>query len=256
MGKLEREIAELRARLELVEELAERLEARILDLRSIERRLAAAVHGVRLVLAPGEEADAYVRWLERRGRDRRANLVLAAAPIELGAVLRESLFTRVEAAVLTSATLATNRRFDFLRSRLGLEAAEIAILEEEVEVEERIVMSPFDFTTQTMLGVPTDLPPLEHGEAFDGATAGIVAGPRRDYRRGALRPVHVSRRAEAGRGRVARVRNGHCVAALRAGRGRPASAPRSLRALRSGGAPGHDVVLGGRWTCRGSPCVA
>ena len=174
LGALERELAELRARIELAEALAERLEARILDLRSIERRLAAAVHGVRLVLAPGEDAGRFVRWLERRGRARRANLVLAAAPIELGEVLRDALFTRVDAAVLTSATLATNRRFDFLRGRLGLDREELAQSDVEVEVSERIVMSPFDFSVQTMLGVPTDLPALEDVGAFDGATGRIV----------------------------------------------------------------------------------
>lgn len=173
---LEREVAELRARLELVETLAERLEGRLLDLRSIERRLAASVHGLRLVLAPGEDAGAFVRWLEQRGRGRRANLVLAAAPIELGELLRESLFTRVEASVLTSATLTTRGRFDFLRGRLGLAERETGTGENELEVKEHIVMSPFDFTSQTLLAVPTDLPGPEHGEGvFQEETARVVA---------------------------------------------------------------------------------
>lgn len=158
LGKLERELSELRARLELSEELAERLEGRILDLRSVERRLASAAHGLRLVLAPGEDADAFVRWMESRGRGRRVNLVLAAAPIELGQLLRESLFTRVETTVLTSATLTTRRGFDFLRGRMGITTPELREAEEEVEVEERIVQSPFDFQDQAMLAVPTDLP--------------------------------------------------------------------------------------------------
>ncbi|MCH8168517.1 MAG: DEAD/DEAH box helicase, partial [Proteobacteria bacterium] len=84
MGALEREVAELRARIELDEEISDALEGRVLDLRSVERRLAASMHGLRLVLAPGEEADTYVRWLEARGRGKRANVVMAAAPIDLG----------------------------------------------------------------------------------------------------------------------------------------------------------------------------
>jgi len=49
--------------------------------------------------------------------------------------------------------------------------------EEEVEVEERIVLSPFDFSTQTMVAVPTDLPGAEGGGAPElaGATASVVA---------------------------------------------------------------------------------
>jgi ATP-dependent DNA helicase DinG len=177
LGELEREVAELRARLELDGALAERLQGRILDLRSIERRLASAVHALRLVLAPGEDAAAWVRWLDHRGRGRQANLVLAAAPIELGGVLRESLFTRVESAVLTSATLSTRKRFDFLRGRLGLHAEAMRETEEQVEITERILLSPFDFTAQTLLGVPTDLPAAEAAEpAFHDATADVVQG--------------------------------------------------------------------------------
>ncbi|MDH3206230.1 MAG: DEAD/DEAH box helicase [Gemmatimonadota bacterium] len=174
-GILERELAELRARLEIVEELAERLEGRILDLRSVERRLAAASHGLRLVLAPGDEADAYVRWMDSRGRGRRANLVLGAAPIALGEMLRESLFERADSVVLTSATLSTRKRFDFLRSRLGLAETESSSGDEPLEVRERIILSPFDFASRTLLCVPTDLPAPGRGDPdFQEATARVV----------------------------------------------------------------------------------
>ena len=177
LGDLEREVAELRARLELDGVLAERLQGRILDLRSIERRLASAVHALRLVLAPGDDAAAWVRWLDARGRGRQSNLVLAAAPIELGGLLRESLFSRVESAVLTSATLTTRKRFDFLRGRLGLAPDALGDAEEPIDVTERIFLSPFDFRGQTLLGVPTDLPSAEGADAaFHQATARVVEG--------------------------------------------------------------------------------
>ena len=176
LGDLERELTELRARVELVEGTSERLEGRLLDLRSVERRLGALSAGIRLVLAPGEEAAAFVRWMESRGRGRRANLTLAAAPIELGTVLRESLFTKTETTVLTSATLTARQSFDFLRNRLGLSAAALEGLDEPLSVDERMVPSPFDYTTQTLLAVPTDLPAAEAGgDAFQEATAAVVA---------------------------------------------------------------------------------
>ena len=175
LGTLEREVAELRARLDLVEERRNELEGRLLDLRSIERRLAAAVAGMRLVLAPGEDAAAFVRWLEGRGRGARANLALAAAPIDVGPLLRESLFEKVDTAVLTSATLATGRRFDFLKSRLGLLHPAEETSDVELEIEERITLSPFDFQNQTVLVVPTDLPAAEGGaEAFQEDTARVT----------------------------------------------------------------------------------
>ncbi len=176
LGSVERELAEIRARIELDEELATSLEARVLDLRSVERRIAAYGHGIRLVLDPGEDADAWVRWLEIRGGRRRPNLALAAAPISLGDVLRESFFTEVDTAVLTSATLTTRKRFDFLRGRLGLDESVLLEADPPVSVHERIVSSPFDYPTQTVLAVPTDLPAADGGggEDFQDATARVV----------------------------------------------------------------------------------
>ncbi|MEJ2204721.1 MAG: helicase C-terminal domain-containing protein, partial [Gemmatimonadota bacterium] len=175
MGTLGRELAELRARIEIGEGARERLEGRLLDLRSVERRLAAQASGLRLVLMPGEEASSWVRWVEKRGQGRRVNLVLAAAPIELGPVLRESLFGQAETIVMTSATLATRRSFDFLRNRLGLAAEELEAVDDPPHVEERIVDSPFDFDRQTLLVVPTDLPaPEVGGDPFQEATASIA----------------------------------------------------------------------------------
>jgi ATP-dependent DNA helicase DinG len=89
---LERELSELGARIEIDENISDGLEGRLLDLRAITRRLAAARHGLGLVLTPGEKASRYVRWLELRGRGKRSNLVMAAAPIDLGDLLVESLF--------------------------------------------------------------------------------------------------------------------------------------------------------------------
>jgi ATP-dependent DNA helicase DinG len=172
---LEREVGELRSRLELEGALAERLEGRILDLRSVERRLAGFVEALRLVLAPGEDADLWVRWLESRGGARGGNLVLGAAPIEVGPLLRESLFARARTAVLTSATLSTRGSFEFLKSRIGLAADEGDRGGEALEVSERIISSPFDFSAQTLVGVPTDLPPAEQGDPdFHDATARVV----------------------------------------------------------------------------------
>lgn len=174
LSLLEREVAELRARLEMQEELSDRLEGRLLDLRSIERRIAAAVQGLRLVLVPGEEGGRYVRWMEgrRSGSGRSRNLALAAAPIELGEVLRESLFSKAVTTVLTSATLTTRGSFDFLKGRLGLSARDAGpdAMEEIGAIRERVIDSPFDFERNTLLVVPTDRGAAS--EAFRSAGGG------------------------------------------------------------------------------------
>jgi ATP-dependent DNA helicase DinG len=82
--------------------------------------------------------------------------------------------------VLTSATLATRRSFDFLRSRLGLDDGrddgERDEDREELEVIEAIVPSPFDFQTQTIFAVPSDLSDARTGRGGVLADGGAGAG--------------------------------------------------------------------------------
>lgn len=174
-GRLERELARLRERVESNEELEERVGARLLDVRSAERRIAAAQVALKLVLEPGDAAARFVRWVELRGRGRRRNLALAAAPIELGPELRDALWARAETVVLASATLTTRKRFEFVRERLGVDADGLLDLEQPPTVMERVVPSPFDFASQSLLAVPSDLPPATQSAAFDEATADVVA---------------------------------------------------------------------------------
>ena len=64
----------------------------------------------------GGELDLALIIVPEQGTDP----ALSAEPI-----LREDLFKRVQTAVITSATLATDRRFDFLAARLGLDEPEL-----------------------------------------------------------------------------------------------------------------------------------
>ena len=198
LAGLAREVSELSARIELTDEWHEPLEGRILDLRSIERRLTNASRSLRLVLDPGEEGQRYVRWVEQRSprRGKRRNLHLAAAPIELNELLREQLFKRVQTTVLTSATLTTRKNFSFLRGRLGLahdpgDARALKVAEARID-------SPFDFGAQTLLCVPSDLPrPVGSsagGGSFNRATARAVAALA-DISRGGLFALFTSHRA-------------------------------------------------------------
>ena len=170
---LEAEVRHVREILDRDEVLAEGLEGRVLDLQSVERRLAGSVHALRTVLDPEDGEDRFVRWLEWRGR---RNLVIASAPIELGGMLRQGLFENIDTVVLASATLATRGSFGFLRSRIGLSPDDLAQSESMQEITEAIIPSPFDFEHHTILGVPTDLPDVNSpGGALEEATARIVA---------------------------------------------------------------------------------
>ena len=88
-----------------------------------------------------------VTWGEVRGR----NVILQAAPIDVSTALRQMLFARVPAVVLTSATLAIDGTFDFVKSRLGVDDAEELVLD-----------SPFDLENQAVLYIPKGLPEPRH----------------------------------------------------------------------------------------------
>jgi ATP-dependent DNA helicase DinG len=81
---------------------------------------------------------------EGRGRQ---NVFLQATPIDVGPILRECLWSKLECAVLTSATLAVGGGFEYIRQRLGMEHAR-----------ESVLPSHFDYESQAMLYVPPDLP--------------------------------------------------------------------------------------------------
>jgi ATP-dependent DNA helicase DinG len=120
---------------------------------------------VQLRFVMEDENPNTVFWIERRGFrggrggaggrrkiseepvSPRSNVFLQATPIEVGQILRECLWSKMETAVLTSATLAVGGGFDYIRQRLGLDHAR-----------DLIVPSHFDYASQAILYVPPDLP--------------------------------------------------------------------------------------------------
>ncbi len=95
------------------------------------------------------EDDAYVRWIQRK---REAGIFTAL--IEVGDLLKERVFNRMETCVLTSATLTVQNSFHFIKSRLGLPDPAI----------EAHLDSPFDYDAQMMTLIPADIPQPDHPE--------------------------------------------------------------------------------------------
>ena len=162
----------------------------ITGLAVLDSSLRRAVAGVREWLG-GEEPDQGIRELEMiRGRleaartlldealltpdanrvywfsqvARAENLLLRAAPINVGALLHDRVYAERRSTVFTSATLAVGGTFDYFSSRVGLGA----------EIEELILPSPFDFYHQALVCLPTDLP-LPEDERFDASVVDIIA---------------------------------------------------------------------------------
>jgi ATP-dependent DNA helicase DinG len=124
---------------------------------SLPRRVDDVRAALTRVLA--RDDPAFVYGIEARGR---ASVVLSAAPIDVSAALREALFDRLHAAVLTSATLAVGGRFDFFRERLGLGEPATASID-----------SAFDHARQALLYLPQDMPEPKDERFLERAVAEI-----------------------------------------------------------------------------------
>jgi len=148
------------SRLETEPARADELAPLLGEIRGVSRRLQHAGDALRGALRSGRDADQLVRWLERRPGD--GNIGAASVPLDLAPILRESLFVRLETAIVTSATLATGDGFTFIARRLGLD-------DERTEPVTRQFASPFDYATQAVLAVPSDfVAPNTDGRAHFG----------------------------------------------------------------------------------------
>jgi ATP-dependent DNA helicase DinG len=112
----------------------------------------------RRLLAPDDGTLA--RFIEARGR----TVSLRAAPIDVSAIVRDTVMTGREATVLTSATLAVDQSFEYVTGRLGVAEARTLRLPSE-----------FAFETQAILYLPPEMPDPRSPEFNRAASAAIAA---------------------------------------------------------------------------------
>jgi len=138
-----------------LDHLSEETEKKVLslttELASLQGRIGG--YGAELLHFLADDENT-CRWLELRHRSRSGrSLALCTAPIEVGPLLRKALFDQFPTVVMTSATLAVDRRFDYVHEHLGLN---------ELAAPDRLrtlhVDSPFNFAEQAVLAVPVDIP--------------------------------------------------------------------------------------------------
>ncbi|HEX8735812.1 MAG TPA: ATP-dependent DNA helicase [Pyrinomonadaceae bacterium] len=103
----------------------------------------------------------YVYWLERRGR----GIFLRASPSDVSALLQDKLFDKTETVVMTSATLSSNGKFDFIKSRLGLDNENSDSL---------LAPSSFHYEKQAIVYLPKAMPDPRAPEFLQHAANEIV----------------------------------------------------------------------------------
>ncbi len=98
-----------------------------------------------------KEVDS-VYWMELRKKDSNPWVRINISPLNISELLNDFLFDTKETIVMTSATLTTDKSFQFMKKQIGL-------LETAKErLEEAILASPFNYKEQMSVCIPTDLP--------------------------------------------------------------------------------------------------
>jgi ATP-dependent DNA helicase DinG len=127
------------------------------ELDNISRRAESLKFDLEFIVM-GDEPG-FVYWYEKRGR----GIFLHATPIDVSGILEEKLFSNMQSAVLTSATMTAGGSFDFIKGRLGIGDARQLIVE-----------SHFDFENQAVLYLPQRMPDPRSRDFLEASVEEIV----------------------------------------------------------------------------------
>jgi ATP-dependent DNA helicase DinG len=131
-------------------------------LAALQRRAGEIRNDLRFLLRASDPDFVYYMEIRGRGREQ-VRPVLRASPIDVSRIVRDMLFDRMRAVVLTSATLAVDGSFDYVRRRLGIRDAD-----------EITVASEFDYARQALLYLPRRMPPPKATAFADAAAREIT----------------------------------------------------------------------------------
>ena len=110
-----------------------------------------------------------VRWIEVQMARGAPYLTLIDAELDISQQMVDRLFIPFSTVVLCSATMTTNKQFDYIRGRLGI----LPELLGERPVIQNLYESPFNYSQQALLAVPTDLPAPHQPQFLQAAVDAI-----------------------------------------------------------------------------------
>lgn len=156
--KLVNEIRKVTTRLDgvlsKVEELQRKMPATLslsIDVKAQLDRLDSIATNIEQTLL--ESDDLHVRWIEIKKGYGDINIVrLQSCPLNVAPILKKTVYEKFKNVVLTSATLAVQGNFNYLKTRLGLETYQADKL---ISAQ---LSAPFDYKKQTLVAIPVDVP--------------------------------------------------------------------------------------------------
>ncbi len=123
-------------------------DSRVYELVLIKSKLKTLISTSEILLDLNED---YVSWIEK-GK----NISFILTPLDVGKVLKETVYEKINSIVFTSATLSIRKSFDYWENRIGLSSFKERIVEKHFK-------SPFDYARHVLLAVPSDIKdPSDH----------------------------------------------------------------------------------------------
>ena len=129
----------------------------LIDIASCKMRLRLVAGDLAFFITEDEKS---CKWMEVKRYRENPSVRFCAAPLSVSEDLKTCLYDNYNTIILTSATLAINKNFKFLKDDVGLHQVT------GERLTELILNSPFDFKRQVIIGIPTDISePSEPGYA-------------------------------------------------------------------------------------------
>jgi ATP-dependent DNA helicase DinG len=120
LGQLDKMISDMKNALSMTEQFDELAEQET-ELSSAISRLSEMLEAISLVLDGSDDRYFYFADISF---DRNGSSSLTAALVDLGSVLAEQFFPETNSVILTSATVAVGKSFDYFANRIGLDRLE------------------------------------------------------------------------------------------------------------------------------------
>lgn len=118
-----------------------------------------------LIMGTANQRRDTISWLELNAEGK--VLTFCLAPVHISEVLESGLFRSRRSVILTGATLRTDEGFDFIQERLGF-----------LHAQTRTVESPFDYRSNVLLYLPSDMPAPDRGGYQSAVERAIVETAR------------------------------------------------------------------------------
>jgi len=134
---------------QLPEPVLAKFSGNLIDLKGIRGRIEGVVRDLGIFVS---RDDRICHWFEVSSGGRGMTLRLCSSPIEVAESIKNVILDKFRTVIVTSATLAVGRRFEYLEKRTGID------LLERGRITELLLASPFDYERQAFIGIPTDIP--------------------------------------------------------------------------------------------------